>query len=135
MDKPVDLALLVDDNDVDLFIQKRFIEISGFAKSIKTYNSPRQAISYLQEDSSPAPQIIFLDLNMPGMDGFGFLDSLINLPERIRDMVRVVVLTSSNNQSDKRRAETYSSVANFLSKPLSVEALRVLKEDLPDGSR
>ena len=126
----VELALLVDDNDVDLFIQKRFIEISGFAKTIKTYNSPTQAITYLQESSSETPQIIFLDLNMPDMDGFGFLEKFILLPKRIQEMAKVVVLTSSSNQSDKKRAETYSSVTNFLSKPLSVEALTTLKEKM-----
>lgn len=126
----VDLALLVDDNDVDLFIQKRFIEIAGFAKSIKTYNSPYQAITYLQESDSPTPQIIFLDLNMPDMDGFGFLEKFIELPSRIHEMVKVVILTSSSNQSDKKRAEAYTSVTNFLSKPLSLEALKNLKENM-----
>ena len=126
----VDLALLVDDNDVDLFIQKRFIEISGFAKSIKAYNSPSQAITYLQETDSPTPQIIFLDLNMPDMDGFGFLEKFIQLPKHIQDMAKVVVLTSSSNQTDKKRAESYSSVTNFLSKPLSVEALSILRDQM-----
>ena len=126
----VDLALLVDDNEVDLFIQKRFIEIAGFAKVIKTYNSPAQAITYLQESDSKTPQIIFLDLNMPDMDGFGFLEKFLELPQKVHEMVKVVILTSSSNQSDKKRAEGYSSVTNFLSKPLSLEALKSLKESM-----
>lgn len=126
----VDLALLVDDNEVDLFIQKRFIEIAGFAKVIKTYNSPAQAITYLQESDSKTPQIIFLDLNMPDMDGFGFLEKFLELPQKVHEMIKVVILTSSSNQSDKKRAEGYSSVTNFLSKPLSLEALKSLKESM-----
>jgi CheY-like chemotaxis protein len=130
MYKQVDLALLVDDNDVDLFIQKRFIEIAGFAKDIKAYNSPAQAINYLQEGTAPMPQIIFLDLNMPDMDGFGFMERFLQLPKKIQEMARVVILTSSSNQSDKKRAEGYSSVTNFLSKPLSLEALKSLRDQM-----
>jgi CheY-like chemotaxis protein len=126
----VDLALLVDDNDVDLFIQKRFIEIAGFARVIKTYNSPSQAITYLQESDSKTPQIIFLDLNMPDMDGFGFLEKFLQLPKKVHETVKVVILTSSSNQSDKKRAESYTSVTNFLSKPLSLEALKRLQETM-----
>ena len=130
MFNPVELAILVDDNDVDLFIQKRFIEIAGFAKNIKAYNSPYQAITYLEESDSVAPQIIFLDLNMPDMDGFGFLEKFIKLPREIHDAIKVVILTSSNNQSDKKRAEGYTSVTDFLSKPLSLEALQRLRESM-----
>lgn len=126
----VDLAMLIDDSDVDLFIQKRFIEIAGFAKNIKAYNSPVQAITYLQESDSLIPQIIFLDLNMPDMDGFGFLDKFVELPEKTRELVKVVVLTSSSNHMDKKRAETYTSVTNFLSKPLSVDALKALNKKM-----
>jgi len=132
MNNQVDLALLVDDSDVDLFIQKRFIEIAGFAKSIKTYNSPTQAINYLQESGSQPPQIIFLDLNMPDIDGFAFLERFIKLPQNIQDMAKVVVLTSSGNLADKSRAEAYRSVTNFLSKPLSLEALKSLKQEMLD---
>lgn len=127
MNRPVDLALLVDDSEVDLFIQKRFIEIAGFAKDIKAYKSPNQAISYLQEAESTPPQVIFLDLNMPDMDGFAFLERFVQLPIKIKEMIRVIVLTSSSNQADKRRAEAYPEVTSFLSKPLSVEALHNLK--------
>lgn len=126
----VDLAMLIDDSEVDLFIQKRFIEISGFAKSIKAYSSPLHAITYLQESDSPTPQVIFLDLNMPDMDGFGFLDKFVQLPDKVRDIVKVVVLTSSSNQQDKRKAEAYAPVTNFLSKPLSVDALKALSEQM-----
>lgn len=122
--------MLIDDSDVDLFIQKRFIEIAGFAKNIKVYNSPHQAITYLQESDSPTPQIIFLDLNMPDMDGFGFLDKFGELPEKIQELVKVVVLTSSSNHMDKKKAEAYAPVTNFLSKPLSVDALKNLSKEM-----
>ena len=73
LDKIIDLVMLVDDNDTDNFISKRIIEITKFAKRVEVKNSGKSALDYLKENQTNAenlPNIIFLDINMPIVDGF-----------------------------------------------------------------
>ena len=67
----VELVILIDDNDIDLFVQKRFVEINQFAERVITYNKPAFAVQALMEEvrASDIPQLIFLDLNMPKLNG------------------------------------------------------------------
>jgi CheY-like chemotaxis protein len=114
----VDLVVLIDDSDIDLFVQRRFIELSGFAHNVMTFRSSREALNYLSDSNlKEFPDLIFLDLNMPEIDGFSFLeqynDKVKNSPTRI------IILTSSSSALDRDRAATYGNVIGFLSKPLT----------------
>ena len=74
--RAIDLVMLVDDNDTDNFISKRIIEITKFAKRVEVKGSGKAALDYLRENQSNAenlPSLIFLDINMPIVDGFVFL--------------------------------------------------------------
>jgi len=123
----VDLVMLIDDSDIDLFVQKRFIEISAFAKSILVFQSARKALELLSSPGQQRPDVIFLDLNMPEMDGFSFLEHLAQLPPGLNGQSRVVILSSSSSSADKSRASTFSNVISFLSKPLSEARLQELR--------
>jgi CheY-like chemotaxis protein len=116
--EPVDLVVLIDDSDIDLFVQRRFIELSGFARQVLTFQSSREALTYL---SSPhlkaAPDLIFLDLNMPEIDGFAFLE-LYGREVKLAH-TRIIILTSSSSFLDRDRAATFADVIGFLSKPLT----------------
>ena len=123
----VDLVALIDDSDIDLFVQKRFIEISSFARNILVFKSARKALDHLAIPSHPRPNVIFLDLNMPDMDGFSFLEEMLKFPVGGDGHPKVVILTSSSSSSDKARAATFGNVISFLSKPLTEKRLVELK--------
>lgn len=121
----VELVALIDDSDIDLFVHRRFIELSGFAKRVVTYKSPREALTSLASCAlADSPDIIFLDLNMPEIDGFTFLDRYLRLA--LKKVARVVILTSSSSTYDRERAASYQNVA-FLSKPLTEAALEKVR--------
>lgn len=128
MARLVDKTVLIDDSDIDLFIQRRFLEVYNFSNQLVLYKSADDALDWLRgltEDT--APDIIFLDLNMPETDGFAFLKTFSELPQGVRSKSRIVVLTSSNNLKDREEAFSYDNVIQFITKPLKQKDIEELK--------
>ncbi len=126
----IDLVMLVDDNDTDNFISKRIIEITKFAKRIEIKNSGKSALQYLeQEQNNPAnlPDLIFLDINMPIVDGFVFLFEFEMFPEELKKKCKIVILSSSDNKRDIEKIVDNEYVVKFITKPLTEAALNEVK--------
>jgi two-component system, NarL family, nitrate/nitrite response regulator NarL len=119
-------AALIDDSEIDLIIQKRFLEVSHFSDELVMYNSANEALRYLKSEQSP-PDIIFLDLNMPDEDGLTFLRNFSNLPSLVTTKSKIVVLTSSESQAERDQVFSFKQVIHFITKPLKntdIEELR-----------
>ena len=133
MSKLVDKTMLVDDSEIDLFIHRRFLELCNFSRELITYKSAESALDWLRNlDGAEPPDVIFLDLNMPVVDGFSFLKLFTKLPEKIRSRTRIVILTSSNSVTDREQVFLYENVIHMITKPIKqtdVEALRILVTD------
>jgi two-component system nitrate/nitrite response regulator NarL len=129
----VEKTVLIDDSDIDLFIQRRFLEVYNFSDELLQYKSAEEALNWLRKLNGDAPpDIIFLDLNMPDIDGFGFLKDFNSLPSKITDKSKIVVLTSSNSAKDRDQVFENKNVIQFITKPLKqtdIEELRRLVSD------
>jgi two-component system, NarL family, nitrate/nitrite response regulator NarL len=129
MTKKINKTLLIDDSDIDLFIQRRFLEVYNFSHQLVSYKSANEALNWLRNiNGQDPPEIIFLDLNMPEVDGFSFLKSFENLPEKIQQAARIVVLTSSNSSKDREQAFENKNVIQFITKPLKQSDIELLRE-------
>ncbi len=128
-------VMLIDDNEIDNLINQKIIESSTISNHIFTHTGGKSAIEFLKNaekiavaagNQSLMPEIIFLDIDMPLMDGFQFLDEFENLSENIRTHCKIVMLTSSINSRDMKKAKRYTNVKEYLNKPLTKESLKAL---------
>jgi CheY-like chemotaxis protein len=126
-------VMLLDDNELDNFINQKIIEANHFSKKIYTNTSGKSALEFLsnllvlEEDSLVIfPRVIFIDINMPIMDGFQFVKSLKNLPQDKLKDCKLVILTSSMFEEDQKKAKELLSNIVFLNKPLNETALNLL---------
>jgi len=130
-DIAIGLVMLVDDNDTDNFISKRIIEITKFAREVEVKNSGKSALEYLEkhkDDITRLPEIIFLDINMPIVDGFVFLYEFEKFSSMLKEKCKVIILSSSDNKRDIDKIVNNDHVVKFVTKPLTENALNDIKE-------
>lgn len=123
--------LLIDDDDIFNFLNKKVLEKSGHAPDITVRTSAKEGLDYLSgimNSEKKWPQVILLDIRMPGMDGFEFLEVFKNLDEKFLKQVKVFMLTSSIDDRDKRKSEIFPFVYGYYSKPLSPSILHNMEE-------
>lgn len=118
--------LLIDDNNIDNYINKAILKKLDIAKNIIVKTSAIDALAFLDSLNEEFPKIIFLDIRMPIMDGFGFLTEFEKFPLDKRDNSSIYMLSSSTNQGDINASKKFSSVKKYLNKPLRVDVVKDL---------
>jgi CheY-like chemotaxis protein len=120
--------LLVDDDYVNNFLTERLLRRSNIAREIKAVRNGEEALTYLNEEKNVFPELILLDINMPEMDGIGFLKNFKNMV--LDRKVRVILLTGSINPQEKRTLEQLG-FPDLIQKPFTEEKLSsILSKDL-----
>lgn len=115
-------VLMIDDNENDLLFTRIALQRSGVEYQVQACERAQEALTLLTADLPRRPDIILLDINMPVMDGFGFLRAFEALPAAQRGHTVVVMLSSSSDPADRARAAGHACVRGFLNKPLDKAA-------------
>ncbi|MBI2270703.1 MAG: response regulator [Bacteroidetes bacterium] len=121
--KKINCILLIDDNTADNEFHTLTIKEANVCNHIQVALNAIEGLNYIKNQSEllPKPDLIYLDINMPGMSGFDFLAEYAKLDKKLKSKVVIIMLSTSLNPDDRKRANEIDEVTEFQNKPLTVE--------------
>ncbi len=125
--------MLIDDNESDQLVYRRIIKRSGIVENAHQLYMAEDALTFLRDPACPSIDAILLDINMPGMNGFQFLEAATQEFGDSFVRVAVIMLTTSILEHDRLRANQFAVVKDYLNKPLEREHLEKIDRMLNDG--
>ncbi|MBB6610807.1 response regulator [Pontibacter sp. Tf4] len=124
-------VFLIDDDQISNFLTEQVLAEENFASEIHAFESAEEALNLLLQDvPQNIPDIIFLDLNMPSINGWEFLDALRPYSQYFKDSCHIYILTSSLDLADTVRARDYKLVTRLIHKPFDTEEARLILQEV-----
>jgi len=131
-----DTVMLVDDDEMSIYLEKKIIEQTGLINTIKTFDNGLDAINFLKDNlNNPEllPKIILLDICMPIMDGWGFLEEFKDLKHHLEEKIVIYILSSSISSDDIKKVKKINEVSNFIIKPITKEVFEKIAKALKNN--
>ncbi|WP_168193952.1 two-component system response regulator [Pontibacter sp. SGAir0037] len=123
-------TIIVDDDPFSSFLTESMLRLENFSEQVMTFSSAEETLDFLKQDiNENAPQVIFLDLNMPTMNGWQFLQALKPHESALSNNCNVFILSSSINSAEQNMAKDHAIVKGFISKPLTENHIDKIKHD------
>lgn len=126
IDTKFETVMIIDDNPVDLYIISRMVTQNNFGKNVLHFTEAQEALKYLQENQDniyKLPQIIFVDIYMPLMSGFEFLEVYYTLSNTLKNYCKTYIISSTIDNEDIARSSSNKNVVSFHVKPITKEFL------------
>ncbi len=121
--------IVVDDSKLDCFIAEKIIKNTGRSETVSAFQQATDALVFIKTlPATSTPTVVFVDIQMPVMNGFEFVEAFEALPENIRQGYSIYMLSSSINENDIAKVKGYSSVKQFLNKPLTNNTITIVLE-------
>lgn len=122
---------LIDDDNLGLYLTEQLLRTEGFSNTICSFLSAKEAFDSLVHDQESKEQkVVFLDLNMPLMNGWQFLEALKPYKEKLSKYCRIYILTSSLALADLEKSQQYDMVSGLIHKPIDTEEIRAIQSEL-----
>lgn len=125
-------VMMIDDNSIDLYITSRLIRKHNFGNEVLEYTDAREALKYLQDNINNInllPEVIFVDIYMPLMSGFEFMEEYDKLPVTLKNYCKAYIISSSFDKREIARAENNKNVIAFQEKPVTVDFLNKISKE------
>ena len=124
--------IIVDDSKLDCFIAEKIIRNTGRAGEVKSFTAAKEGLDHIKSTpvSANTRTVVLVDIQMPIMNGFDFVEAFETLPQQQRNNYTIYMLSSSINENDLNRVHNYPSIKQFLNKPLTSNMLSTLLEML-----
>lgn len=125
-------VMVIDDSEIDRYIAEQVIRRTHFAEEVIIEESPVDALNILRSitEAKDVPGVLFVDIRMPEMEGFEFLEKFDELPDTVKNNCRIAIISSSADANDHKKAYANKYVHCFIDKPISMDSLTKNYPDL-----